>query len=47
MFVSIMIWNILGLRVHKFVFVSRRCLDFQLHTLFRLATLTRCVNSSP
>ena len=25
-----MIWNILGLRVHKFVFVSRRCLDFQL-----------------
>ena len=47
MLVSIMICYTSGSHVHKFVFTSHRCLDVQLQTLFWMATLLHCVNSSP
>ena len=47
LFISIMVSDISSSHVHKFVFTSHRCLDFQLQTLFWSATLPYCVNSSP
>ena len=44
---KIMISYTSGSHVHKFVFSFHRCLDVQLQTLFWMATLPHCVNTSP